>query len=329
MDRRAGLPVAWEPRSYRPSLWLPGGHLQTVVPSVWPVPAPPGAAVGHWVEVGPGSSVLLLVNLPAGAPRGTLLLVHGMGGCADSSYMRDTAREALARGWVVLRVNLRNCGGTERRSRTLYNAGQSGDVGRVLADLAQHEDAYPRPHVVAGFSLGANLVLRYGGRAAERCRADALAAVNPPVDLERCLQALERPSNHLYQRHYVVRLCAQVRAVRRVRELNGPAASPRRIGTLRNFDSLFTAPDAGYGSVDEYYADASAGAWLGGLHRPALVLSARNDPFVPVDMFAPHHGHERIRFVHPEQGGHCGYWQRGRPRNWAAETVMDFLEAAC
>jgi len=329
MNRRAGLPVTWEPTSYRPSLWLPGGHLQTVVPSVWPVPAVPAPFTRRWVEVGPGSSVLLRVNRPESPPRGTLLLVHGMGGCAESNYMRDTAREALARGWVALRMNLRNCGGTERRSRTLYNAGQSGDADRVLADLGQHEDEYPRPHVAAGFSLGANLVLRYGGRSAERCRADALAAVNPPVDLEHCMQALERPANRIYQRHYVVRLCAQVRAVRRVRTLDGPAASPRQIGTLRNFDSRFTAPDAGYGSVDEYYADASAGPWLSGLRRPALILSARNDPFVPVGMFTAHHGHELIRFVHPEQGGHCGYWQRGRPRCWAAETVMDFFEAAC
>ena len=84
------------------------------------------------VEVSDESAVRLELNRPGGPSRGTLLLAHGMGGSAESAYMRRTAAQALRRGWTTARMNLRNCGGTEALSRTLYNAGQSDDAARVL-----------------------------------------------------------------------------------------------------------------------------------------------------------------------------------------------------
>jgi predicted alpha/beta-fold hydrolase len=148
--------------------------------------------------------------------------------------------------------------------------------------------------------------------------------VNPPIDLDRCASAIERPGNRIYRIQFVLGLCRQVRRARRFHRVEGPEPIARRIRTVRRFDDLFTAPDAGYRSAAEYYADASAGPRLHGIRRPTLILSAKNDPFVPVEMFAPHHGTAGIRFLHPSAGGHCGYWQASRPRFWAAERILEF-----
>lgn len=312
--------------AYRPPVWLPGPHLQTIVPSLRPGPRVGSSSEGMRVDVGQGSAVLLRVDRPPSARRGTLLLVHGMGGSADSSYMRRSARWALAHGWVTVRMNLRNCGGSERWSRTLYNAGQGDDVRDVLAELAA--TGSPRPFAVAGFSLGGNIVLLHAAISGQACLADSVVAVNPPVDLGGCADAIERPGNRVYRFRFVRELCRQVRRARAFRTVAGPEPVPRRIRTVRRFDDLFTAPDAGYRTAGEYYAAASAGPRLHRIRRPALILSAANDPFVPVEMFRPHHGAAGIRFLHPAEGGHCGYWQTGEPRFWAAGRILEFATSA-
>jgi predicted alpha/beta-fold hydrolase len=241
--------------------------------------------------------------------------------------MRRTARLAQSRGFVAVRMNLRNCGGSEALSRTLYNAGQSGDAARVL----EHLDAerFPRPFGAAGFSMGGNLLLRHAGKDAPECRADTIVAVNPPVDLDACLRALERPENRVYHVYFTRRLCGQIRRIRRIRPVPGPDARASKIGSLRRFDGLFTAPDAGYPSAETYYSDASAGPYLSRISVPTLVLSAANDPFIPLGTFERYRRENllRVRFEHPAQGGHVGYWQTAPPRFWAAGVIVDALDA--
>lgn len=313
---------------FSPSPWLRGRHLQTIVPSYLDAPEIEAREEIRLVPVAEGTAVRVRVARPPGPARGTLLLVHGMGGSASSPYMRRTARQALARGWAVVRMNMRNCGRTEALARTLYNAGQWEDVERVLEDL--EAASLPRPYAAVGFSLGGNVVLLHAGRSGAGCRADAVAGVNPPVDLEACCRQIERRGNLLYQARFTRLLCEQIRRVREVRPLPGPEASAWRIRTVRRFDRFFTAPDAGYPSAEAYYAASSAGPYLGSVLVPALVLSAADDPIVPVGMFDPHrHAAGRnLVFAHPGRGGHLGYWSSREPRFWAARAVLDFLEDA-
>lgn len=317
-------PAAEDP--YEPPRWLPGGHLQTIVPSLWPVRALDAAVEPLIVAVGDGSAVRVDVARPAAPARGTLLLIHGLAGDAGSPYMVRTARSALARGWAVARMNLRNCGGTEALSRTLYNAGQSDDAGAVLAALER--SGLPRPYAAAGFSLGGNILLRYAGRAGAGCGADLVAGVNAPLDLEACLQSLERPANAIFETYFVVLLCREVTRLRSVRSVPGPPASWPAIRRLRRFDHLFTAPDAGYASAEAYYAGASAAPTLSDLRVPTLLLSAANDPFVPVAVYdeARRRVPAGVVFAHPSGGGHVGYWDGGPARFWAGEALLDFFE---
>ncbi|HEX6852785.1 MAG TPA: alpha/beta fold hydrolase [Candidatus Polarisedimenticolaceae bacterium] len=314
-------------QAYRPPLWLPGRHLQTIVPSVVAARPLEGRRETLDVPVAPNATVRCAVDRSPGRTTGTLLLIHGLGGSADAPYIVRTARHALGRGWTTVRMNLRTCGGTGRLSATLCNAGQGDDAGGVLAALDR--EGFPRPFVAAGFSLGGNLVARYAATSGDACVADAVVGINPPLDLEGCLRALERPGNAIYHLHFVVLLCVQVGRLRRLRPVAGPSAWPWRIRTLRRFDDGFTAPDAGYDSASAYYAAASAGPLLPGIRRPTLILSAENDPFVDVATLEPFRNRSPLaRFAHPRGGGHCGYWQSGHPRLWAAAAMLDWVDAA-
>ncbi len=279
------------------------------------------------IPVADASSVRVHVARPRGPARGTLLLVHGMGGSAESSYMRRTASMALARGWIAVRMNCRNCGGTESLARTLYNAGQSEDVGHVL--LALEREGLARPFAVAGFSLGGAIALRYAGQAGSACAADAVAAVNPPIDLEVCCRELERPTNAVYHAVFTIALCRLLRRIRRVRGSGEPEPHFPAIRTLRRFDTRFTAPDAGYASAEDYYAGASAAPHLGRIRVPAFVLSSANDPLIPAEMFRAHQprGSSPVTFVLTRSGGHLGYWQPGSPRSWSSLAVLRFFDA--
>ncbi|HEX4825171.1 MAG TPA: alpha/beta fold hydrolase [Candidatus Polarisedimenticolaceae bacterium] len=306
---------------FRPAFWLRGRHGQTILPSLLPARPIRGRAETLDVPVAPGSAVRVLLHKPA-HPIGTLVLLHGLGGSAESGYMRRTGALALARGWAVARVNLRTCGGTEALASTLYNAGQSDDAGAVLAALDRR--GLPRPYGLVGFSLGGNIALKYAGMAGGSCLADAIVGVNPPVDLAACIAALERPSNRLYHAYFTRKLWTQLKRLRRVRDVPGPRRIPRGV---RGFDDAFTAPDAGYASAADYYAGASAGPRLAAVARPALVLSSDDDPFVPVGAFEPFRaGARRVVFAHPRGGGHCGYWRAARPRYWAGEAALSFMD---
>ena len=311
--------------AFRPAAWLPGAHAQTILPSLLPARAVRGSVATIDVDVAAGTRVRVLVTHPAGAARGTLVALHGLGGSAESGYMRRTAAQAHARGWIVVRANLRNCGGTEALAATLYNAGQSDDADAILRAI--EAGGLPRPYGLLGFSLGGNIALRYAGLTGTACRADAVAGVNPPIELATCIDAIERPGNALYHAYFTRGLCAQLRRIRRVRIVPGPEATLRGIGGVRGFDDRFTAPDGGYASAADYYRRASAAPVLSGTRRPTLVLSAQNDPFVPVSMFSPHRAAAAaLRFIHPACGGHCGYWGTRAPRFWAAETALRFFE---
>jgi len=312
---------------FRPVAWLPGGHLQSIVPSYWPGPRL-AQDEPRIVPVAEGSSVRVHVAYPSAPARGTILLVHGMGGSAESSYMRRTASMALERGWTAVRMNCRNCGGTEGLAATLYNAAQSEDVGRVLAELDRA--GFPRPLIVAGFSLGGAIVLRYAGQSGRSCAADAVAAVNPPIDLETCVRALERRGNAVYHAHFTMSLCRLLRRIRRARAISIPEPRWREIRTLRRFDARFTAPDAGFASAEDYYAGASAAPHLGGIAVPAFILSSGNDPLVPLEMFAAHRptAASPLTFLLTRAGGHLGYWQPGSPRAWSSLALLRFFDQA-
>jgi predicted alpha/beta-fold hydrolase len=308
--------------AFHRALWLPGGHAQTIVPSLLPARAVPGDADTLDVDVAPATKIRVLLHRPA-RPRGTVVLLHGLAGSAESRYMRRTGRLALERGWALARVNLRNCGGTEAMSATLYNAGQSGDAGAVLRAL--DDRGWPRPFGLVGFSLGGNMAVKYAGESGAESLADAVVGINPPIDLEACIDALERPANRIYNAYFTLGLCRHMARIRRIRPWAGPEATMR--GGLRGFDDTFTAPDAGFANATEYYRASGAGRVLSGVRRPTLIVSAADDPFVPFEAFERFRtASSSVTFAHPRGGGHCGYWGATAPRYWAASAAIGFLD---
>lgn len=256
-----------------------------------------------------------------------LALVHGLEGSSDSNYMRGIAEKAWRRGFHVIRLNQRNCGGTESLTPTLYNSGMSADYRAVCEELA---DEGFRKIFFAGYSMGGNLVVKMAGEYGESAppALRGVAAVCPALDLGACADALERAGNYFYQRHFVAGLLS--RYARKAQLFPGryPADGFGPIRTVREFDDAITAPNFGYRDAQEYYEAAGAKRVVGQISIPALLITAQDDPFVPIDALRAS-GLERnskIIFAAPRHGGYCGFIsaEPGSGRFWAESRIVEF-----
>jgi predicted alpha/beta-fold hydrolase len=244
--------------------------------------------------------------------------------------MRGMADKAFAEGFNVVLLNQRNCGGTEHLSMTLYHSGLSADVDVVLRELSA--DGH-RAVVIAGYSLGGNLALKlagdYGRDAPTTLKA--IAAVSPVMDLPRCVEALERPSNFFYQWNFVRNLKARMRRKAAAFPERFSTEALDRIRTVRQFDEEYTAPFFGFRDATDYYYRAAALRVVDRIEVPALVIVAGDDPFVPADSFrqAAVTGNPHITLRVSPHGGHCAFIaaaNRDADGYWAERRVVGFLK---
>jgi predicted alpha/beta-fold hydrolase len=284
------------------------------------------------VEAAQGVPLLLRATWQPGTreDRPALVILHGLGGSDASSYVVSTGRLAHARGWHVIRMNMRGSGDGEALCPLLYNAGLDSDLLAAVSAVCQ---LVPRVAVV-GFSLGASLALLMFGRRHELLPKGlwAVAAVSPPLDLAACADALEAPGNGLYQ-HYFMKMLAEAYRRRHAARPDLFAAG-RELGlrTVREYDDRITAPFGGYESAAQYYERSSAGPWLSSIDRPALVLAAEDDPMIPPQTIRRWPASPSVVRQLLPTGGHVGFVGRAQAPGWfwAAERALAFLaDAAC
>jgi hypothetical protein len=308
----------------------------TIAANFWrrPVPLLAGS-VTRWFETEPGTKVRGECHWRADAvKRPTLVILHGLEGSCDSGYIRGTAEKAWVAGFNVVRLNQRNCGGSEKMSNTLYHSGLSGDVLAVVTELIE-QDGMPEVFAV-GFSMGGNLVLKMagelGGDAPEELRA--VVAVAPALDLAACADALAEPRNFIYERHFVKRLKKRMRLKASLFPELFPLAEIGGFGeiaTVRDFDDLITARFCNFRDAGDYYARSSASVVVSQIRLPTLIITSKDDPFVP---FAPFENpairnNPNITLVATERGGHCAYIsaENGMERFWAEARIVEYCKS--
>src|SRR5215469_11915252 len=179
-------------KEFVPHPWLRNRHAMTIAAAFLRRRFPHlGAGVAREFEVEPGSRVLARCHWqPDPAQHPTIVLLHGLEGSCDANYIRGTGERAWRAGFNVVRLNQRNCGGSEHLTPTLYHSGLSQDIRTVVHELI-HRDALPEIFA-AGFSMGGNLVLKMAGEFADAPppQLRAVVAVAPALDLAACADAL-------------------------------------------------------------------------------------------------------------------------------------------
>jgi hypothetical protein len=286
------------------------------------------------VEVDPvdGSRVLCHCHWqaePERASRLTVVLVHGLEGSSDSRYIQGIASRAFDAGFNAIRMNMRNCGGTDNMTPTLYHSGLSGDVGEVVRHYAR---LYSLQRVaLVGYSMGGNLVLKLAGEWGCQAPLCAVAAVCPAIDLAVGADALHEPLNRAYEWKFLRGLKARYARKRELFPTNYvPAAEIGAVRSIREFDHKIVSRYSGFRDADDYYYRAASARVVDRIAVPTFILQALDDPFIRLlpETRARLLANPHITFVETPHGGHCAYLSRdpGNDIHWAEATVIRFLQ---
>ena len=274
---------------------------------------------GHWQ---PGEDT---------GSRLTLVLVHGLEGSSDSRYIQGLTMRAWNAGCNVVRMNMRNCGGTDALTPTLYHSGLSNDVGAVMEHYTRQFGL--KRVALIGYSMGGNLVLKLAGELGAHGPLRAVATVCPAIDLAVSSDALHAPGNRFYEWHFLRRLLRRFRTKAalfpHIYTLNG--FGPVR--SLREFDDKIVARYCGFNDASDYYQRAASARVLDQIGVPTLILRALDDPFIRLtpETRATILANPQITLAETQHGGHCAFLStaRGNEVHWAEATVMRYvLEAA-
>jgi hypothetical protein len=303
---------------YAAPFWLPGGQLQTILASF--APAPRIAWRRERWETPDGDFIDLDWAERRDRADGPLLaLFHGLEGSSGSPYARQIAARALAAGWRCVVPHFRGCSGELNRLPRAYHSGDSEEIGWVLQRLGAR--------FAVGVSLGGNALLKYLGERGATAAVERAVAVSAPLDLAAAGRSLDQGINkNIYTRMFLKTL--RRKSLDKNRRHPGllDAARVRAARTFWEFDDAVTAPLHGFRGADDYWARSSSGPWLASIRIPALVLNARNDPFLPERALQDLRDvPPNVTLEFPESGGHVGFPGRSR---WLPRRIFEYLSSS-
>jgi predicted alpha/beta-fold hydrolase len=335
--------IASHVEDFRPRRFLNNGHLQTIAGNylsrINDLPKPDA----QLVEVSPATATQIASQVlcdchwqpeEVRATRPTAIIVHGLEGSSDSQYVVGNSNKLWRAGCNIVRMNMRNCGGTEALSPTLYHSGLSNDVLVVMNFFVAKYGL--RSISLIGYSMGGNLVLKLAGELGTTAPTvlRSVIGVSPAVDLQPSADALHLPQNRLYELKFLHNL---LRRFRRKAMLFPHAYDRNRatgIRSLREFDNRITALYSGFTSADDYYNRAAASRLLTHIAVPTLILNALDDPFVRIteESRAKIEANPNITLKESKHGGHCAFLAEPDESNgydgyWAEHTLARFLLA--
>jgi predicted alpha/beta-fold hydrolase len=317
---------------YRPAWFVPGRHLRTLWGKFARRRPHVPTTVERWTT--PDDDTLLIHRLRGSSDRPLLVLLHGLEGSPDSHYARGLLSRAHALGWSAAALVFRTCGGEMNLTRRFYHSGETSDLNFVIRRLTSELPS--TPIVLAGFSLGGNVLLKWlGERGADvPSSVHAAAAVSVPYDLARGSRYINRGFSRFYEQHFLRTLVRKATVKRKRFPDIVPEVNLATLRTMWDFDDAVTAPVHGFRDATDYYERSSSLRWLDRIRIPTLLLSADDDPFLPPDVLhevrAAARDNNALHCEFFAQGGHVGFiagtlpW---RPLYWSEWRVTEFLSA--
>lgn len=295
---------------FRSPWWMPGGHMQTLLPVIMR-PLAPSTDI-RFIHLPDGDQLaadFYTADVPADQPRKLLIATHGLEGSSRQPYVLGICHAARRAGFDVLAWNLRGCGDIDNRLPTLYYSGCSEDLDAMVSWAEQQ--GY-RQIYLAGYSLGGNVVLKWSGEQGSNAQIrgiQCVATASVPVDLAGCVETLDHWSKMIYRRRFVGDMKKRLqRKAKKFPDLIDLSVL-EKIHTLRDYDHYVSAPLNGFSSADELYTRCSAKYFLHRIAVPTLLVNAQNDPFLNAACYPMDEArdHPTLTLELTKTGGHVGY----------------------
>lgn len=324
--RRSTEKVACDEHKYKAAWWLRGGHGQTLWPSL--MRKIPLEVFAERLESPDGD----FINLDWVGGKGPIVIVlPGLQGDLDSPYVRSLLRECARRGWRGVLLNYRGRGVPNRLPYS-YHCGMTCDLEYLVKVLRRREPSTPIG--VVGFSVGANICLKWlgeSGRRGEELPIVAAVGVSVPFHLGVVAKRIEKGFSRIYQWYLLKSLCHDLRQKMAVVDvgLDLKPSEIRELNTFFKFDNRVSGPMNGFLDAEDYYAKTRSDTLLGHVSVPTLIVNARNDPFVPSHLIPDARDvSDHITLEISDSGGHLGFVSGRWPwksRFWLDTRVPEFL----
>jgi uncharacterized protein len=300
------------------------GHLQTIIPSL--TRRIPGLTYLRERLTLPDDDFLDLDWLRKPAHQKLVVLTHGLEGDSNRHYIKGTARLFHENGFDVLAWNCRSCSGEMNRAFRLYNHGEIGDLGDLIAH-ALHQKLYQEV-VLVGYSMGGNISLKYAGVHGPNVPEPVkrVIAISAPVNLITSAPLLDLPRNRFYRNRFMGKLWRKILLKAQQHPGRLDLARRSQVRCWKDFDDAFSAPVNGYRDADDFYEQASAIRFVGTLAIPALLLNAQNDPLLSPECY-PYvlaRQMDNLFLEAPTLGGHVGFMQPGDLHTYAERRALAF-----
>lgn len=314
--------------------WLPGGHLQTIWRKLATVPSL--IRQRQRVELADGDfiDVDFLQADADGTDKPLVFLLHGLAGCSASPYILAMQHTLHAAGYDSVAMNLRGCSGEHNRLAIAYHSGCSADVEEVIVALMAQQQ---RRLVVIGYSLGANVLVKWLSETRFRAALFAAVSVSNPFSLDVCCAQMKSGMAYWYGRYFLRRLRTDLQRKRDVFRLQGRDDEVRRIEqlgaldglqTLWDFDDAVTAPLHGFAGAEDYYQRCSSRQFIADTPVPTLIVHSHNDPIIPLHSLpSPEQMPAHVSREILTSGGHVGFAMKGQ-NSWLEHRILRFIEQA-
>lgn len=319
---------------FKPAWWLANPHAQTVWPAFFRRQAKllvkrerittPDADFLDLDWYGPDSGPLVI-------------LLHGLTGSSQSSYIMGMQRALLANGFRSVALNFRGCSGEMNRSSRCYHSGETTDLNFIYQLLKQREPKTPMAMV--GYSLGGNALLKWLGEQEAHAQLFAAVAVSVPLLLAVCADRMDKGFSTLYRNRLIGELKDYIHQKRQHLRHNQRYEEAEIVDALGDltpirsfwqYDNQVVAQLYGFKDVHDYYHKSSSRQFLKHISVNTLIIHAADDPFM-TDEVIPDESElsESVLLEINSKGGHVGFIAGrfpGKPYYWLEKRVPTFLK---
>ncbi|MDI1352049.1 MAG: hydrolase [bacterium] len=313
---------------FKPAWWLTNPHAQTIYASVkHPLQVP----VNHVekIELADGDFFNLVwscADLAANTPL--VVILHGLGGSVNSSYVPRFMRAFNEKGWRAVLLHFRGAGDEPNRLPRAYHSGDTADLDYLMRILKDREPDTRK--AIVGVSLGGNVLLKWLGEQGKNARVDCAIAVSVPFVLNEVADRMNQGFSRFYQTHLLKQLKAFFS--NKLNHLKNPPEALKKAAECTcfwTFDHQVTAPLHGFSSVHTYYRECSSRQFLSGIAIPTLIIHAKDDPFMTSDVVPTESelSHSTILEL-SQKGGHVGFISSnkiGLPVYWLDNRLCEYL----
>lgn len=309
--------------TYKAPSWLRGGHLQTIHPVLFRQ-TPHVTTRTERLELDDGD--FLDIEWSSINSDRLAIISHGLEGSSRAKYVQGMAAALNKRGWDVLAWNFRSCGDNPNRLPSFYHSGKTEDL-EIIIRHALRAHSTSRIDLI-GFSLGANLILKYLGENPDNLHPAITRAVafSAPCELASCAHELSKWHNRIYMGRFMKTLRRKIMDKHLVFPDAIDISNIHKMRTFAQFDDRYTAPLHGFQNADDYWKRSSSRQFLEHIRIPTLLVSAANDPLLGPSCypFAEAKRNDHFFLEVPQQGGHVGFTAKGE--YWSETRAAEFLE---